>query len=192
VLVGVGGLEPRKGFDRLLEAFAGLSDPSARLLIVGSGPEGERLRALAAELGVAERVRWMGQRDDVPDILFACDLFVLSSQNEGMAVAMLEAMALGLLVVGTPVSGVREAIGSTADRDAAGWVASAPTTAALRDAIEAALDALRRGEPAEHRRREAIYRVRNWFNEERMVDEVEALVFGPSPWPDCSAGAARS
>ena len=77
----------------------------ARLLVVGEGPEEERLRELAGE-----GVHFLGNRTDVPRVLQALDLFVLSSLNEGISNTILEAMATGLPVVATRVGGNTELV----------------------------------------------------------------------------------
>lgn len=110
VLCGAGRLSPEKGFDRVIEALA---TPALRarpvvLLIAGEGPSRAALEALAAACGVAARVHLLGHRADLPGVLRAADAFVLSSLHEGMSNVLMEAMALGLPCVSTPVGGVDE------------------------------------------------------------------------------------
>jgi glycosyltransferase involved in cell wall biosynthesis len=104
----VARLTRQKGVDVLLRA---LSDPrwpaSARLEIVGDGPDQAELAALARELGVAERVAFLGHLADVSDHLARWDLFVLPARYEGASIALLEALAAGLPTVCTDVAGVR-------------------------------------------------------------------------------------
>jgi glycosyltransferase involved in cell wall biosynthesis len=78
-----------------------------RGLIVGGGPERERLRKLAEEDGV---VQVLGERSDVPDIVKAADTACLSSSAEGVPMVLLEAMALGKPIVATDVGGVADAV----------------------------------------------------------------------------------
>jgi len=113
VLLCIGRLHPQKGFDWLLENCTALLEswPQHHLLIVGEGPERERLQAQARALTVARRVHFLGWRGDVPDLLAASDLFLLPSRWEGMPNALLEAMASRLPVVATEVEGVRELLG---------------------------------------------------------------------------------
>ncbi len=117
VIGAVGGLRPVKGHRFLLEAMAGLAEsaPNARLLVVGDGPLREGLEARAAALGIAERVRFLGFRNDVPRILGALDCFVLPSLSEGLSIVTIEAMAAGLPVVVTASGGPRDLVehGST-------------------------------------------------------------------------------
>ncbi|MFI7503459.1 glycosyltransferase [Streptomyces sp. NPDC049687] len=107
LVVCVGRLCRQKGQDVLLEAWADvLRDvPDARLVLVGDGPEGERLRA-----GAPESVLFAGAVDDTVPWYRAADLVVLPSRWEGMALAPLEALACGRPVVVTEVDGARESL----------------------------------------------------------------------------------
>lgn len=106
---GVGRLVGQKRFDRLLRVLARLP-PRVHCLIVGAGPLRGDLESLAATLDVAGRVRFTGHRGDVPDVMAALDLLVITSDRESLANVMLEAMAAGTPVVSTPVSGAAEAL----------------------------------------------------------------------------------
>jgi len=105
-------LVPRKGVDVLLRALARLAGGPARplLLVAGDGPERAGLATLARELGLSERVRFLGARTDKGDLLAACDVFALASRAEGLGVAALEAMALARPVVASRVGGLMEAV----------------------------------------------------------------------------------
>ena len=104
----VARLDPQKGFTHLLEAAALL--PDVTFAVAGEGPERERLVERASSLGVAERVRWLGHRDDVPSLLAAADLFVLPSLNEGLPLAAMEAMFASVPVVATDAGGTGELV----------------------------------------------------------------------------------
>ncbi|MFJ8104471.1 glycosyltransferase [Streptomyces sp. NPDC096132] len=107
LVVCVGRLCPQKGQDVLLEAWADVvrEVPGARLVLVGDGPDGERLRA-----GAPESVLFAGAVDDTVPWYRAADLVVLPSRWEGMALAPLEALACGRPVVVTEVDGARESL----------------------------------------------------------------------------------
>jgi glycosyltransferase involved in cell wall biosynthesis len=108
----VGNLAPKKDQGSLLEAFARVhrSLPQSRLVVIGTGPRERELKAAAEELGVAPAVRFLGMRDDVPDLLPGFDTFVLSSLHEGLSIALVEALAAGVPVVATRVGGIPELI----------------------------------------------------------------------------------
>jgi glycosyltransferase involved in cell wall biosynthesis len=107
VALCVARMEPQKRHDVLLDAWAAL-DGDAVLLLAGDGSLRADLLRRRDELGLADRVRFLGNRADVPDLLAAADLTVLTSDWEGMPIAVLESMAAGRAVVATDVSGVRD------------------------------------------------------------------------------------
>jgi glycosyltransferase involved in cell wall biosynthesis len=176
---GAGHVTRRKGFDVLLEAFTRAELPHARLVVAGAGPAMVELRRRAAQLGVGERVHWLGHRDDVPQVLAGCDIFVLSSRNEGMANVMLEAMAVGTPVIAADVGGVRTALGSAPDQPAAGWIVPVEDADALSSTLRSVAGLLR-DDPASARAplAQALRRVEDRFGVERMVAEVEAVLAG--------------
>ncbi|MEA3262103.1 MAG: glycosyltransferase [Pseudomonadota bacterium] len=110
VLATVGALIPRKGQRFVIEALPAL--PGAILLLAGKGEDEAMLRSLAAQLGVAERVRFLGPvpHAELPILLNAADVFVLPSSSEGLANAWVEALACGTPVVTTPIPGAQELI----------------------------------------------------------------------------------
>lgn len=171
VVGSVARLAGQKRFDRLLRALALLPEP-VHCILAGDGPVTEPMRALAAELGMADRVHLPGFRRDVGDVLDALDLFAVSSDREGLANAMLEAMAFGLPVVSTDVSGAREALDAAPGEPAAGIVTGF-SEAELAEAIGGLLrdpDGRRRMGDAARERAERR------FGEERFLDEWERLL----------------
>ena len=108
VVGAVARLVPQKRLDLLLRALARLD--GVRCVLAGGGPHEGELKRVADELGLAGRVAFVGHRENVGDVLGALDLLVITSRTEGMSNAMLEALAAGLPVVSTPVSGAREAL----------------------------------------------------------------------------------
>lgn len=113
-LIGtVGRLEARKGTVTLVEAAARLAArgvPDLEVAVVGDGPLRNEIASRAAALGIGERVRLLGDRSDVREVLAALDVFVLPSRTEGMSNALLEAMAMERPVVATAVGGTPEVI----------------------------------------------------------------------------------
>ncbi|MBI4786841.1 MAG: glycosyltransferase [Chloroflexi bacterium] len=116
-IVNVGSLIPVKGQAQLLDAFARLARKEICLDIVGSGALERELRERALRLGIAERVLFSGSlaHDALPAKYRAADVFVQSSFHEAQGMAVLEAAASGIPVVGTPVGILRELTGGRAD-----------------------------------------------------------------------------
>ena len=114
-IVFIGRLDRQKGlaafFLVLKQAFAAAQGHD--LLLVGDGPERQRLVQIAAQQGIADRVHFAGWQANVPAIVAACDLVVLPSRWEGMPNAILEAMAAGRPVVATGTEGVSELLGDS-------------------------------------------------------------------------------
>jgi glycosyltransferase involved in cell wall biosynthesis len=107
--IAVGRLSAIKDYPTLLHAFAILQG-NPKLKILGSGPEKDSLRQLAAQLQIGDRAQFPGFASDIQPHLAAADAFVLSSLWEGLPVSVLEAAAAGLPVVVTDGAGTREAM----------------------------------------------------------------------------------
>jgi glycosyltransferase involved in cell wall biosynthesis len=108
IVIGfVGRLVEQKAPEILIKAFAAAvtAVPNARLAVVGDGPLRGRLVKMSADLGIADRITWLGERD-AREVLAGFDLFALSSRKEGLPYVVLEAMYAGLPVVATSSSGV--------------------------------------------------------------------------------------
>jgi glycosyltransferase involved in cell wall biosynthesis len=104
VMGSVGGLVPQKGPDLFVRALAVLPDDVFGLW-VGDGPMRERLDRLTIKLGLTDRVRWLGHRDDVAEVLPAFDVMAVTSRWEGRPpVVLVEAMGAGIPLVATAVS----------------------------------------------------------------------------------------
>ena len=151
VLINVARHDAQKGQVLLLEAFARVvtGHPNAVLLVAGrEGPCTPDLRAAIDRLGLGARVRLLGVRSDVADLLCAADVFVFSSLWEGLGGAVLEAMAMEVPVVTFDVPAVAEAL------DGTGVLVPIRDTAALATAIDALLaDPDRRNDLARRARR---------------------------------------
>jgi len=119
----------------VLEAFALIERRQIHLAFAGSGPRMEAERRRAAGLGVAARVHFLGQRDDVPTLMRAASLVVLPSEREGLSRSVMEAMALGVPVVGSDARGIRDLL-----EGGCGLVVPVGDTAALAKAIEWVLE----------------------------------------------------
>jgi glycosyltransferase involved in cell wall biosynthesis len=176
VVITVGSLTSQKAQHVLIEAFARAlaTRPRARLVIAGEGPLRAALEGRIASLGIGDRVRMPGPREDVADLMVAADLFVLSSVREGLPITLLEAMRAGRPAVVTRIGGMPEAV----EEGRTGTVVDAEDPAAMGDAIARMLadpEALRTmGAAAEARWRER-------YTAARMVAETERLYRGSQP-----------
>jgi glycosyltransferase involved in cell wall biosynthesis len=111
-VICVARFHPIKDHATLLRAFTAVAGrrPDVDLLLAGDGPLRHELEVLARDLGVEGRVRFLGVRSDVPDVLRAADLFALTSVSEAASLTLLEALASGLPVVVTDVGGNPEIV----------------------------------------------------------------------------------
>ncbi|MFZ5928214.1 MAG: glycosyltransferase [Acidobacteriota bacterium] len=167
VIGTVGHLRAEKDYGFLLRAFAEARLPAGRLVIAGEGPERERLRKLAGELGLSGRVLFPGVVDPAPWYRMF-DLFVMSSMTEQMPLALLEAMASGLPALCT-------------DAGDSAWMLDSPDVPAIvrRGDFNGYVEALKRWAADERLRREAGARNRarceREFSLERMVERWRAV-----------------
>lgn len=171
VVVTVGRLHPVKGHDLLIEAFAHIAEsvPDAELHLVGDGEERTALEALARELGLERRVRFLGRlgREEVRGALAQASVFVLPSRSEGLPLALLEAMASGTPAVSTDVGGVSEVIRA----DTEGVLVPPDDMAALAHTVGTVLtDPARRAELSRSGQARARY-----FSSSRVIDVYEAV-----------------
>jgi glycosyltransferase involved in cell wall biosynthesis len=112
VWLAVGRFELAKDYPNMLRGFAGVRAPHPQtiLLLVGRGALQTETEALVQELGLGRNVRFLGVRDDIPELMRAADGYVMSSAWEGMPIVLLEAAAAGLPVVTTRVGGNHEVV----------------------------------------------------------------------------------
>jgi glycosyltransferase involved in cell wall biosynthesis len=159
-------LDAQKGHRVLFEAIAQV--PDALFLLAGEGPERDALEALAEERGIAHRVRFLGRREDVPQLLATCDVFALPSLYEGSSLAVLEAMAAGIPVVSSAIGGTDELI----EDGRSGLLVPPGDAEALAVALRRVLDdqALRRSLAAQARER-----VEEGLTREQMASRVTGV-----------------
>jgi glycosyltransferase involved in cell wall biosynthesis len=169
VITLVARLVPIKRVDRFLRVARMLADrPRARFVVVGDGELRDQLAASDDARALGDRLVWAGFRRDMADVCFAADVVVLTSDNEGTPVSLIEAQAAAVPVVGTAVGGVASAV-----RDGeTGIVAPVGDEAALARAIAAILDdgvlAARLGQAGRVHASSA-------FAVERLVDDLDRL-----------------
>lgn len=161
---------PQKRLEDWLQVAATLhrQDHRTRFLVVGDGPLRGEVEALAADLGLAETVVFPGLQEDVRPYLAAMDVFLMTSGYEGLPVALLEAMAMGLPAVSTAVGGVPEVL----DGSAAGQLRPVADVEGLTAAIGGLL-----ADPELRREAGAVSRqlVARRFGMERMTRQLEDL-----------------
>lgn len=118
VIGTVARLTAMKGLDFSLTAFQTIAQqvPHAHYVLVGDGDDRARYEQMVKELGIAERVHFLGYQDPVFDPLAAMDLFLFPSLKEAMGIAVVEAMSLGMPVVSTNVGGLPEVIDASMGR----------------------------------------------------------------------------
>jgi glycosyltransferase involved in cell wall biosynthesis len=159
-------LDAQKGHRVLFEAIPQV--PDALFLLAGEGPEREPLEALAAQLGIADRVRFLGRREDVPQLLAACDVFALPSLYEGSSLAVLEAMGAGIPIVSSAIGGTEELV----DDGRSGLLAAPGDAGALAAALRQVLGDPELRESLAARARE---RVEAGLTREAMATSVEGV-----------------
>ncbi|MCC6650602.1 MAG: glycosyltransferase family 4 protein [Candidatus Eisenbacteria bacterium] len=166
----VGSLTVQKSQDVMLRGMAVALErvPNATLLIAGEGRLRDELLALHAQLGLGERVRFIGARLDVPELMHACDLFVLSSSREGLSVTLLEAMRAGRATLATAIGGNPEAVADGVNGRIVPGGDPAAFGAALADMLSDPRALAEYGAAGERRWRER-------FTAERMVGTTEVL-----------------
>lgn len=161
---------PAKGHDTALQALARLGDQPWTLLVAGDhhGDLGPQMQALAQQLGIAGRVRFLGLREDVPALLAASDVLLAPSRREALSLTLLEASACGLPIVATRVGGIGEVV----EEGASGFLVAPDDPPALAAAIAPLLaDAALRARCGARARQ----RFEAGFLEDAMFDKTVAV-----------------
>lgn len=164
--VALGRLDPRKGLDLALRAMTAV--PRAELAIVGEGEARASLEDLARRLGIADRVRFQGYAADVRDAISRADVALSSAREEGLGLALLEAMAMARPVVAVPIGGILEIVQS----GVTGWLSETRSAESLARAMNDAIH-----HPEERDRRGALARkvVTERFSVETMRRAYDAI-----------------
>jgi glycosyltransferase involved in cell wall biosynthesis len=170
LLVTVARLAPQKALDVLLRALARLP-PTVHLAIVGSGPLEAQLKALATEVGVAQRVCFLGYRSQPQDYVAAGEVFCLTSVWEACSLAAQEAIALGVPVVSTSVGGMPELIEDGVSGRLVARGDPSTFAAAVSELLAAPEEARRMAENAE------VHRIQH-FSRDRMLERLERVYLG--------------
>jgi glycosyltransferase involved in cell wall biosynthesis len=171
VWIAVGRFEVSKDYPNMLHAFAKVhrGAPTTVLLLVGRGTYRDEIETLARNLGIADAVRLLGVRDDVPELMSAADGYLMSSAWEGMPVVLLEAATAGLPIVATSVGGNHEVVHD----GASGFLVPSRDAAALARAMQRMMEL-----SADDRRtmgERGREHVRAHYGLGRLVDRWEAV-----------------
>lgn len=171
VVLSVGQFETVKGHHVLIEAFATVREasPTARLVLVGQGPQEGRLRALALARGLSEHVTFLGHRPDPLPFMAGADVFVQPSLSEGMSNALMEAMSLGRCIVATRVGAAVDLIDDGIEALLTPPNARDLALAIVRALADPALRA-RLGEAAQKRAED--------FSADRIVSRLDTILRG--------------
>lgn len=175
VVAAIGRLSWVKGLGHLIDAVPLIleRDPSVHFLIVGEGPERDRLEALASTHGVTNQVLFTGHRDDVGRVLAAVDVLAMSSLSEGLPFAAMEAMAAGVPVVASRVGALPELL----DEGRAGVLVGPGAVEELASKLaEIATSPDERGRLGRRGRE----RIAEKFNSETMIDCTETIMASSS------------
>ncbi len=166
----VARLSEQKGIEYLLYAAKKTIEqfPNITFIIVGSGPLASQLKELSIKLNISRNVKFIGFRNDIPELLSVIDIFVLPSLWEGMPNALLEAMAAGKPVIATDTGGSKDLIDSNIN----GVLVEPANSEALAEAILKLL-----GDPAQRQRlgESAREKVKERFPIDKMVFKTEQI-----------------
>lgn len=152
ILMSVGELTKRKNHMAVIEALACLKEYDILYVVCGDGPMKARLRARAEELGVRERVKLLGFRKDIAELHKMADIFVFPSLQEGLPVALMEAMASGLPIIASRIRGNEDLI----QNNRGGYLVKAQDSEQLAEAISKMIKNPEQREKMEKRNLEII------------------------------------
>jgi L-malate glycosyltransferase len=167
IVMHISNFRPVKRVEDVVRVFAGIAEQvPARLVLVGDGPDRGRAQQLANELGIPQRVIFLGKQESVAELLACADLFLLPSATESFGLVALEAMACGVPVIATRVGGLPEVVPD----GQAGWLADPGDLDTMIDAGIAVLSDTERWQSASRHARTAAEQ----FSTEEIVPMYEA------------------
>jgi len=168
ILINVARFEEQKGHRCLIRALRKIKDIDWNLWLVGDGSLKQKIEKMVREAGLGGRVKFWGNRNDVPELLARSDIFVFPSLWEGLGISLLEAGAVGLPIVATGVGGIKDIF--TDNKDA--LLVSEKNEDDLAEAIKWMLE---HRDKALFLGREAQLLVREKYSLAKMVSEYESL-----------------
>lgn len=136
VFLMIAELNPGKRHRDALEAFSGISEQKTHFLCAGDGPMKGTLQNFCAERGIADRVRFLGHRNDIRELIVASDATILPSEREGLPRSIMESLAIEVPVIATNIRGSRELVDSSC-----GFIVPLGDVPAIRGAMQAVIDA---------------------------------------------------
>lgn len=166
-LIMVARFQEPKDHTTLLKAIAQLTN-DVHLNLVGSGVNLELCKTLANSLGIVQKVSFLGDRSDVPDLLAQSQIFILSTQHEGLPISILEAMRAGLPVVATNVNGIPEEV----EHGKTGLLTPPRDVQALAKAMKTLIESPELRQQMGEAGRQKFLRE---FTVERMVNEIKTV-----------------
>ncbi|MEW4370273.1 N-acetyl-alpha-D-glucosaminyl L-malate synthase BshA [Paenibacillus kandeliae] len=181
IIMHISNFRPVKRVGDVVEAFARINEQvPSRLLFVGEGPDLPKIQFRIQELGLTERVQFLGKQDDIPQVISLADILMLPSEKESFGLVALEAMACGVPTIGSHAGGIPELVvhGET------GYLAEIGDTEAMADY---AIQLLQHDDQMEQMRRNCIARARQEFGNDLMMEKYEQIYYRvlgrPTPQP---------
>lgn len=165
ILMSVGELTKRKNHMVMIEALARLKEYDILYVICGDGPLKAQLRAKAEELGVRDRLKLLGFRKDIAELHKAADIFVFPSLQEGLPVALMEAMASGLPIVASKIRGNEDLI----NNNQGGYLVNPTDSEQVAKAIEKMIQNPKKREKMEKRNLEIITK----YGQETVLQKMD-------------------
>ena len=135
IVMTMAELIPRKNVEGTINAFAAAENEDAILLICGKGKEQRKLKDLAKDLGVKDKVFFAGYRTDILEICRISDIFLFTSRQEGLPVAVMQAMAAGLPVIASDIRGNRDLLAPDKDSRSKDYLVDVDDTASFTEKL---------------------------------------------------------
>ncbi len=169
IIMHISNFRPVKRIQDIIEVFESVSQRiDSCLVLVGSGPEKEKIQNLVEEKGLTEKVNFLGRQDDVSRLIPCADVYMLPSEHESFGLTALEAMSCGVPVIGTTGSGMESFLGD----DSAGFLYNVGDVPAM---IEGCIRILEDSELASEMGDKGRKRVIEHYNEDIIVSKYEKL-----------------
>ncbi|WP_410515153.1 N-acetyl-alpha-D-glucosaminyl L-malate synthase BshA [Paenibacillus sp. BR2-3] len=171
ILMHISNFRPVKRVSDVIDVFARVSArlPS-RLLLVGEGPDLPKIQAKITEMGLEDRVRFLGKQDDIAQVISMADLLLLPSEKESFGLVALEAMACGVPTIGSMTGGIPELI----QHGKTGFLAPIGDTAAMADY---AITLLSDDQKAGQFRKACLQRACEDFNKDKITRQYEDIYY---------------